>query len=286
MFILRVENSSGSILNLTHNEENFQVLSVDGLNPPNSKINTTEIAGMDGVLFNSSKLESRNIVITLKIKGDIETNRLLLYKFFRIKEKCKLYLKNKSRNVFIEGYVENNECNLFTNDERMQISIICPDPYFKDLEMLTDDISKVVSKFKFPFSINLDNPIPFSEIEFSKNTNVINKSESKVGLIIYANFVGKVNKLEIRNIKTGEILTIEYNFIEKDYLIINCNKGSKRIILQRNGEEYNLIANLKVGSTFLQLDVGDNNFSYLADEGETDNLVFIKFSRYNIYGGF
>lgn len=286
MFILRVENTNGSILNLTHNEENFQVLSVDGLNPPNSKINTTEIAGMDGVLFNSSKLESRNIVITLKIKGNIEENRLLLYKFFRIKEKCKLYLKNKNRNVFIEGYVENNECNLFTNDERMQISIICPDPYFKDLEMLTDDISKTVSRFKFPFSINLEEPIPISEIEFSKNTNVINKSESKVGLIIYANFVGKVNKLEIRNIKNGEVLIIEYNFIEKDYLIINCNKGNKRIILQRNGKEYNLIASFKDGSTFLQLDVGDNSFSYLADEGETDNLVFIKFSRYNVYGGF
>ena len=56
MFSLKVENAKGAILELTNDETNFQVTNVEGLNPPNAPINTSDFANGDGSAFNSSKI--------------------------------------------------------------------------------------------------------------------------------------------------------------------------------------------------------------------------------------
>lgn len=296
MFTLKIENVKHDILELTHNEGNYQVVSVTGLNPPNAQINRSTVAGMDGAKFNSSKLEERNIVITLKLNGDIEANRINLYRYFNAKQWCKIYYKNESRDVYIEGYVETVECNLFANNEQMQISIICPNPYFKGLEEIVDDVSKVIEMFEFPFAhgakgatfeanTTTDNAIPFSELDLSKVTNVLNDSESETGMIIEVEFLGTVNKLRIVNTGTGEAFTLNYKFIENDKLVIDTNKGNKSIKLIRNSQEINIFNSLVKGSTFFQLSIGDNYFSYLADNGSSDESIAIRFKHYTIYGG-
>ncbi len=285
MFTLKVETSTGNIITLTQDESNYQVYEIDGLNPPEAQINTSSMAGVDGSKFNSAVLRERNIVLYIKIRGDVETNRLKIYQYFRTKEYCKLYYQNGSRNVYIEGYVESFPVSPFSNNEVAQISILCPNPYFKDLTEIVNDISKVIKKFTFPFSIEIDNPIPFSEIELEKVTNVVNTSESETGLIIETVFLGKVDKFEIRNTVTGEVFILNYSFQEDDQLTINCNKGNKSVRLIRGGKETNLIPYIQKGSTFFQLRIGDNNFSYLADEGKSDQLVSIQFKHYNVYRG-
>ncbi len=285
MFILKVETIDKTVFELTHKETDYQILSITGLNPPQGQINMSNVAGMDGSLFNSSKLQTRNIVITIKINGDVEKNRLKLYNYFRTKEYCKIYYKNSSRNVYIEGYVENVDSDYFTNNELVQISIICPNPYFKDLQLIVDDISKVVQKFKFPFSINVDEPEYFSQLELNRITNVQNVSESETGLIIDVDFYGSVRTFEIRNTLTGEQFILDYTFNNHDNLIIDCNIGIKSVKCVRDGVETNLIPYLRKGSKFFQLRTGDNNFTFLADSGESDQLVSINFKHYNVYRG-
>lgn len=285
MYTLKIENTKNDILTLTQNESDFQIFKVEGLNPPQAQINVSKIAGLDGSKFNSSKLLERNIVIYVKINGDIEANRLRLYKYFNPKEWCKIYYKNGSRDVFIEGYAETIECDIFSNNEIMQISILCPNPYFKAVNEIVDDISKISALFEFPFSINANNPIPFSNIDLQKITNVINDSESDTGLTIEIEFLDSVNKLEIKNIITGEDITLNHSFLANDTVIIDTNKGSKSVSLIRGGIKSNIFTSLKKGSIFFQLSIGDNFFSYLADSGASDEKVFIKFSHYTIYRG-
>jgi len=98
-------------------------------------------------------------------------------------------------------------------------------------------------------------------------------------------FMGTVNKLEIRNVDTGENFIIDYGFQKNDKLVINCNRGSKSVILTRDAVEYNLIPYVRSGSTFFQLGIGDNNFSFLADDGNDDILVDIHFNYYKVYLG-
>lgn len=285
MFTCKIENIKNVILTLTQNESNFQVYDIQGLNPPKAQINSAKVAGMDGSKFNSSKLEERNIVIYIKLNGDIEKNRLYLYSFFPTKEWCKFYYKNGSRDVYIEGYVETCEVTPFTNNEIMQVSIVCPYPYFKAMEEIVDDISKALAAFEFPFAINIDDPISFSTIDTSKVTNVYNDSESETGVIIDIDVLGNVNSLQIKNVSTGETFGLNYNFLENDKVIIDTNKGKKSIKLIRNGIESNLFTSIVKGSTFFQLSIGDNFFSYLVDNGVNDELVHIAFKHYTVYRG-
>lgn len=284
MFKCRIENTKKDILTLTQNESNFQVLSVQGLNPPSAQINTSKNAGSDGASFNSSSLNVRNIVITIKLRGNIEKNRIKLYSFFRSKEWCKFYYSNNSRNVYIEGYVENVECDLFTNKEIMQISILCPNPYFKNAEMIIDDISKTLAEFEFPFAID-ESGVEISSINNSKITNIINKSESESGLIIEIDIFNSINKIQLNDIITGDLFILNYEFVENDKVIIDTNKGNKSIKLIRNGKNINLFAAMSNNSTFFQLNIGDNFFSYLVDDGANDDDVHILFKHYTLYGG-
>ena len=153
------------------------------------------------------------------------------------------------------------------------------------METIVQSISKIVKKFTFPFSINENEPIPFSELELEKVTNVINDSESETGLIINAKFMGTVDKLEIRNVDNGESFIINYRFAKNDKLVIDCNRGNKSVILTRGATEYNLIPYVQSGSVFFQLGIGDNNFSFLADEGINDMLLDINFKYYRVYLG-
>ena len=284
MFICKVENTRNNILTLTQNEDNFQVLKITGLNPPKAQINTTKMATLDGKKFNSSTLNERNIVITVKLNGDVEKNRIRLYSFFRPKEWCKFYYKNNSRNVFIEAYTENVECDLFTNNEVMQISLLCPEPYFKDVQEIIDDISKILSKFEFPFSID-EEGIEFSTLDTSKITNAHNSSEMDTGVIIDIDIYSHIEKLLIKNTSTGETLTLNYLFQSNDKVTINTNKGHKSIKLVRNAETINIFSAIERSSAFFQLNIGDNFFSYLVDDGENDSFVHIVFRRNTLYGG-
>lgn len=299
MFKCMIENKKNNVITLTQDENNYQVLNIVGLNPPNAQINTSSIANMDGSKFNSSKLSSRNIVITIKINGNIEENRIKLYKYFSTKEWCKFYYKNEHRNVFIECYVESFECDLFSSDETAQISLQCPYPYFKDVQEIIDDISKALSSFAFPFSIGskdatnpsvlkqetTDNAIPFSVIDMARITNVYNNSESETGVIIEIEVLSPVSIVQIRNTETGDVFTVEYDFIENDRVTINTNKSQKSINLLRNGIESNLFTSIRKGSKFFQLEIGDNFFGYTADDGESDDAIHIIFRHYNAYRG-
>ena len=97
--------------------------------------------------------------------------------------------------------------------------------------------------------------------------------------------MGRVDKLEIRNIDNGQNFIIDYNFMANDKLVINCNRGSKSVILTRDALAYNLIPYVRSGSTFFQLGIGDNNFSFLADDGTSDMSVDIQFKYYKVYLG-
>lgn len=285
MFVAKIENKKKQILTLTQDESRFQVYSIQGLNPPKATINFAKVAGLDGSRFNSAKLEERNIVIYIKLKGDIEANRIYLYSFFNTKEWCKFYYKNGSRDVYIEGYVETAECDLFTNSEIMQISIICPNPYFKAMQEIVDDISKALARFVFPFSINQNEPIPFSTIDTSKVTNVYNDSESETGVIVEIDVLGPVHSIMIRSVSTGETFKLNHSFIENDKIIIDTNVGGKSISLIRNGVKSNIFSAITKGSSFFQLSIGDNWFSYLIDDGDNDNLINIAFRHYTLYRG-
>lgn len=285
MYTLRIRNANGQQITLTQAESDYQVVKVLGLNPPPGQVNLTAIAGLDGAKFNSAKLNTRNIVITVKLCGDVEGNRQNLYRMFRTADACTVYYTNRNRNVYIEGYVETVECDLFAMSEEMQISIICPDPYLKAMNMIIADISNEVAGFHFPFSINDGEPIPFSVYIANRESLVENDSESETGMVINIAVQRDCSTIKIQNIDTGQWIAVSGTYLEGDEIYINTNKGRKQIHLVRNGMASNIFPDLVAGSVFLQLAVGQNHFGYLVDNGAGDEFVVIQFMYRRQYRG-
>jgi hypothetical protein len=266
MFTLKVENPSKATLSLTQNESRYQIAEISGLNPPKATINTTTIAGMDGARYKSSKLAVRNIVLKIAINGEVEKNRLDLYDFFGTGRWCKLYYTNDSRDVFCEGYCETFDGSLFAKKQTMQISIICPEPYFKSFQLIQSDISKEFANFEFPFAI-AESGKEFSIIDAHREAQVFNSGEVACGVIIrIRSELDGINNPVIRNVETGEYLGFNITLDLGDILEINTNKGHKSVLKYINGIPENAINSLMKGSTWFQLSPGLNKFFYESDE--------------------
>ena len=287
MYTARIENKNGDIMLVTGDEPKYQVIKIAGLNPPKAQINLTTVVGLDGARFNSAKLETRNIVLTVRINGNVEENRLRLYQYFRTREWCTFYYSNSRRDVSIEGYVESVECNLFAKGETAQISILCPFPYFRSISEIVADSSSVFSQFVFPFTINLGDPVVISTIEEESDgsIDVYNGSESETGVILEIDFNDAASTIEIKNTSTGDDLKLSYQFQSEDKVIVNTNKGEKSITLIRGGVFSNIFSALQPGSTFFQLIIGNNHFEYLVDGVANTEDVSLVFRYYNLYRG-
>lgn len=282
--MLRViaENKKEEQINLTENG-NYAVLSVGGLTPPTATINTVTLATADGAVFNSSRVGIRNIVITLAPQNSIEANRLELYRYFKSKHYIKLYLENNTRSVWIDGYVEAIDGDLFSSLEQIQISIICPDPFFKDTKTGVYKFSNITDLFKFPFAIEETPGIPISEMSEHITIAVVNNGDEEVGITVrlYAN--GTVVNPKIYNTTTNENFSLNITMQDGDVISFDTRPGYKRVTLNRNSVLSNIINSMTFDSEWLTLDVGDNVFTYDADSGT--ELLDIQIVLHPLYEG-
>lgn len=285
MFTLILENSRGRQLKLTQNEAKFQIDNVTGLNPPAASISLSENIG-DGDEFVHERTGSRNIVINMAIKGIVEQNRLELYQCVQNGKYIKLYLSTNSKNVWIEGRVESTEIDSFQQLTTCQISVICPDPWFKDVEETINSINTVHPKFHFPFHIV--DPIPFSIYETIQVLDLINEGNVSSGMTIEITAKGTVVNPIIYNRETSEFIGLgstdnPYTMQPKDKIVITTHTNNKRVKLIRNAVETNIFNYLTPNSTFLTVDSGDNVFTYSADDG--NEYLDITFKHYSNYEG-
>lgn len=183
MYTLIAENKYGQQIELTDNEA-YVIMSIEGLAPPDATINTSKNANADGSVYNSSYVNDRQIIITMAINYPAEDNRIALYTYFKTKMPITLYYENDTRDVYINGYVQNFTVDHFAKKQIAQITIQCPKPLFKDVDDNSQTLSQVVSLFQFPFAIELGkNFIPYPYYNDSKEANGITWTVNADGTI-------------------------------------------------------------------------------------------------------
>lgn len=281
MYSLKVKNNRGELLTLTNNP-NYTVYKIDGLTPPRATVNSSVNTTTDGSSINSVRLESRNIVIYMTINGEVEINRINLYKYFPCKKTVILYFSNGSRDVYIEGTVELIECDLFANRQVAQISIICPKPYFKNVENLLTYFSDVNDLFEFPFSIDAAG-LEISTITPNTRKSIINVGDIDTGINIELFANGTVVNPIIHDILKRTYLKLNFTMLASDKIVINTNMGEKSIELIRNGVKTNALGYMDRGSDWFTLTTGDNVFTYDCESG--GNNLQIKFTSCVLYSG-
>ena len=264
MYKFSVTNQYGQEIELTNNER-YSVKSILGLDPPDGVINTTRNAGQDGSVFNSAYMDNRTVTITLAIESPAEENRLELYKYFKIKQPVILHYTNGSRDVWIRGYTQSMPIAFFDKKETAQIVILCPEPYFNDVETVQQDLISIESLFEFPFEI--ESPVAFSRIVVGVEKSLINFGDVPIGFKVTIDALGAITNPVVYNTQTNEFIKLNDTLAAGDLVEISTVKGSKYIRKTSNGSTTSLIGKLAQGSTWIQLLPGDNVFATAATSG-------------------
>ena len=283
MFKITLENEYGKKLVFNEMNSPFTIIEIDGLNPPEATINTSLNANLDGGKFNSSKVNMRSLNIVIAITQNAEQSRLKLYSVLKIKKYIKMYYESPLRDVYIEGYIEAMPISHFENPQKMTLSILCPQPYFKCAQEIINEASTVKPMLHFQFATTKEKPVPFSYTEIVSVFNIANDGDVETGLIIELYARNTVNNPKIFNYKTSEFFGVNFNMQAGDVIEINTNKGQKSIRLLREGTYTNLFRNRMKGSTWFELLADENIFTFEAEYG-VDNLL-VSFKHYNLYEG-
>lgn len=282
MFDFSIQTLSGKTLDLMR-DERFSLYKIEGLAPPNASLNFSTIVNVDGQTYNTGRLNSRNIVIYLRINPDIETNRNALYQYFTVKQNIRLFYKNNFHDVYIDGVIETFECDFFVYNEIVQISIICPDPYFRSRNSTEVAFSKVTSAFEFPFETPPE--IEFGQIQM-QNSISVDGGNVATGLTIEFIATGDlILHPKFINLTTNQFiyLTGEDSVMNTgDVIRINTNRHNKsitKIYTDESGNivEKNILFTRSTDSSWIQLVPGTNELTYTADEYPENLVVKISF---------
>lgn len=154
-FTLRGGKDANNLINLTPPDYSY-LTEFTGFEPVKADLMSQQIYNRDGAVFQSSRGQIRNIVLTVYLFRDVELNRQIILNAFQPGEKC--YLRYHSNFIdrggrWIYGYVESVELNQFEQPQKakhvIQIAITCFNPYFGGL----------ITAFETEgFSIDIDYP--------------------------------------------------------------------------------------------------------------------------------
>lgn len=297
---LTVTNEKGDSLEmvLTHPELSGLLISkIDGISPSDATINTTDYGILDGGVYNSARVGTRNITIEFYylFQPDIETTRHIGYQYFPLKTRVELAFKTDHRTVVASGYIENNDTLIFSEQEKGQISVVCPDPYFYSEINSSYEIVGVGREFEFPFeNESLYNPtICFGDYLTQSMATIPYEGDIVTGFVMTVRFLDDdVPNMKVIEDRTNTQIDFDlpglksaYGIVPErdDLIIISSIKGDRYITYRHLGNDTNLLAFYYRKIPWFELFPGNNTYYVVA----TDNLqsVEVKFEFRTIYGG-
>lgn len=262
------------------------ITDMSGLGPPKANINTTTISSGDGSIYNSARLDDRNITINLLFVDapSIEAARQNTYRYFPVKKPITLKIDTDNRSVYTVGYVESNEPTIFSDKESCQISIICPDSHFYSNALNETVFCGIEPDFEFPFSNESlsENLLNFGNIMINKARNIYYDGDDEIGIVIKIHALGDISDITIWNTRTKEKMKIYADKLKTitgsalkngDDIIINTEDGYKSVKLLREGKYTNIINCIDRFSDWFKLSKGSNTMAFEADAGN-NNIVF------------
>lgn len=264
-YSLILEDENGNRIDMTSSANKYMTSEIEGLNPPDSTISTSNYAGMNGSYLNNAFIEKRNILINFEMRGtEIEKNRHELYKIVKPSRYIKIFYRTKNIDVYAVGYVETCNISNFSALTSGQISILCPDIYFYSTSTQIAEFSQISGVFHFVFP---DDDKPFTLGKYNtKNIMTILNDGDETGFTLKI-IGGTAKNPTIYNAETDEYMQISGEISEGDIITITTKIGEKSVILERGGVTENIINRLVSGSTWLTLREGENKFYLRASSG-------------------
>lgn len=261
--------------------QDIGVTSINGVEAPTYSIHTSSIATSDGSLITGEHVDERIIDLSWGIKNRAmeETIRRKMQSFFNPKSTIILKINHCYNQARIECKLRSFKVD---SKETMwsiktgSISLLCPFPYWSDLDNYGRNIAAFTPQFTFPLAITTffknkgNRPGKIMGYKtLSTEVNLHNKGDVATGLEV--RFVAKrgaVTKPKISKLDTEEFIELLVEMKKGDVVVVNTNVGEKSI--HHNGK--NIFKDKNKLSSFFQLDIGDNIIKYDAQDNTYTNL--------------
>lgn len=261
------DNGLSAVFTYDHENTEYFLISVDGMYSMENNINTSQNATTDGTSYSGEALGQRNIVINATIRRNYRSNRDYLSRVFKNKSEGILYHTEDGETRKIKYRVEKILIGETGVLRAVTISLICPDPYFKDDVPTHIEMASWESGFEFAIEI------PEGGMEFgtrSKETIKIVDNDSTTSIGIQMTIIAEdvVINPSIMNVTTGETLKLLCTMLPDDQIVITTEQGNIDIVLYRGGEKYDYNYTVDEDNEgYVQLETGRNYINYTADEG-------------------
>lgn len=251
----------------------FQVRDITGLGPVKASVNTSPLGSMDGDTYVGSTVGSRNIVLTIKPNPDwsvwtYEQMRRVLYEYFMPKRRIRLVFEtDEIAPVEILGYIETNEPAIFSKDGEIQVSIICPYPYFTSV-----------------------NPVVFDGSSLDTTADIDYDGSVETGMSVQVSWTSGGPPSFI-GVQVGDPILSYFRVTAgvdaSKYFTMSSVPGQKYVenVAVSNGVITNLLSKVQSGSQWPVLQPGINNFSIITDISDEVERFDWQLTYYNRYGG-
>lgn len=259
--------------------EYFIVTNVDGMTTADVDVASNSVYSMDGDTITNMQAQPREIVIDLMIRQSVsvEAARAYVMQYIKPKQAATLALvhdlSGAERSKVINGRVSGIELPRFTNQAVMQITLYCSQPYWEDAEFIVKYISDIIDAHRF--EITWSEPLPMGVFDMTRTRQISNDGDAAVGMIVSIAAQGEVRNPALYNNLTGQFIGLTDTLAAGDEVVINTIRGQKSIT--KNG--VNVLSNLTAGSTWLQLEVGNNVLLIDADSGASEMYFAITFKQ-------
>lgn len=264
----------------------FFLESIDGVMSVKNNVVTSANTMTDGSTYQGSTTTQRNIVITAEFDQDYQERRDFLYKCFKPKQPGTLIYKENAEQRQIDYYVESIEIDEEGVCRNAIISLLCPDPFFKDPEDMTVTMAGWEPLFEFihEFTDELEE-FGIRQTELVK-TIENDSAADHIGIEVRMEAQGVVKNPALYHTEQGihiqvgsEIRPFVMN--PGETVKITTGTNEKNVYLIKNGETTKINEFLDEESEFIQLVHGDNTFIYNADQGvDYLNVTIIYRFRY------
>lgn len=266
-------NENDIEVEFNYNEDaDFFLVSLEGVYSVSNNVVTSENTMTDGSTYQGSTTKQRNIVITAFIDGDYQKRRDLLYKCFKPKSTGSFtYIEGEEKRT-IDYKVEEIDIEETGVIRNVVISLICPDPFFKDLNDIVVTMAGWKRSFTWPHEFTAAKK-PFGERIAEIIKTVENDSAAdNIGIEILMQASGAVTNPALYNVEQDEHIKVgtadhALQLAAGETVKITTGTNNKNVYLISNGQETKINEYLDEDSEFIQLTSGSNTFKYDADAG-------------------
>jgi hypothetical protein len=250
-----------------------EMLTLEGFEASDYVINLSDNATYDGGSVSGVKVAARPLYIEIQESEEVSRRRQWLT-FFNPKKEGILYVTRGDTQRMVSYRVQAFEVEQphLQYPPVLKIDLICPDPYFYDIDDFGKNIASRRALYGFPFIWPVSKGLISDYKVFTDETLILNKGDVETGLIVDFKCTGAVTNPKIELVNTGQYMRVLRTMAAGDTIQFETNTARKNIYV--NSQKY---TNFDPASTFFSLAEGENILRYGSDTGYTSLDAYVRY---------